>query len=318
MAGNRQIGNGIPLEKQRGDNIAVRQPAPAPNALTDALEAMPKGSSQEELKTAIGKLSPEDRCTQLLGQIDQAKVTLAAKRPLNRAELEKIRENFIAAFTYNSNAIEGNTLTLAETALVLQGVTISSKPVKEHLEAIGHRDAYLYIEKIVKDNPPITEELIKTLHSFVLLDEPLERGNYRTSQVMITGAVHTPPQAEFVPSLMKDLIADLQQSKLHAVEQAAMFHLDFEALHPFVDGNGRTGRLLMNLSLMKEGFLPINIKLEDRSRYYQAFRSYHTTHSPIEMINLTAEYALDALQSRLNIIDGKEAYIANLENRTNS
>jgi Fic family protein len=253
-------------------------------------------------------LDPEDKCTDLLEQIDKTRAALAGKRPLNQSELAKLREVFITDYTYNSNAIEGNTLTLQETAIVLEGITISGKSVKEHLEAVGHRDAFLYLESLVKEKRPFSEDVIKDIHSYVLLDEPLERGNYRTGNVGITGSPHIPPVFEIVPNLMKDLVLDFQNSKLHTIEQTAIFHLDFETIHPFINGNGRTGRLLMNLTLMKDGYLPINIKYANVSKYYSAFETYRKTHSPIDMIILTAEHALSALQDHLNIIEKKEEY----------
>ena len=241
----------------------------------------------------------EDLCEALLLEADALRERLLAAPPKNQAAMDKNGEAFLARYTYNSNAIEGNTLSLSETALVLQGVPIPSKPMKDHLEAIGHADAYRYVEGLAKSKPPITEELIKDVHSFVLLDKPMERGHFRTCDVVIVGAGHVPPSSDLVPALLRDLLADYSASSLHPIELAAMFHLDFESIHPFIDGNGRTGRLIMNLMLMKENYPPIIIAVANKARYIDCFRSYHADHSPRRMIRLVAECAVQELKSRL-------------------
>jgi Fic family protein len=215
-----------------------------------------------------------------------------------------LREEFLVNFTYNSNAIEGNTLTLQETALVLkEGMTIDRKPLKDHLEAVGHKDAWLYIEELVKNKVPISENLIKEVHSLVLMDRREDRGVYRRVPVTIMGAMQTPPQPYLVPSMMEQLIRNYHNNKsVHPVERISLFHLEFESIHPFIDGNGRTGRLLLNLELMKEGYPAINIKFSDRKRYYDCFKNYANDNSPSEMINLVRQYLEEELTRYLEII----------------
>ncbi|MDR2605788.1 MAG: cell filamentation protein Fic, partial [Oscillospiraceae bacterium] len=130
-------------------------------------------------------------------EIDRLKTELDAKRPLTSGELSRFREEFITEFTHDSTAIEGNTLTLQETERVLQGVTIAGKPLSEHLEAIGHRDAFVYVEELVRDKTELTEREIKRIHSLVLLDKPDDRGRYRSVPVRV--GEHTPPQPYLVP-----------------------------------------------------------------------------------------------------------------------
>jgi Fic family protein len=238
---------------------------------------------------------------ELIASIDKTKAELDGKRPLSQTALKVIREEFAARYTYNSNAIEGNTLTLDETALVLEGLTVAGKPLKDHLEAVGHRDAFEYLLRRLDDGITLTEQFVKEIHSFVLLNDPMERGNYRTNNVKITGSNVKLPCYEQVPDMMASLVKDIAVSKLHPVEKAAVYHLDFERIHPFIDGNGRTGRLIMNMLLMQEGYLPIDIKFANRDRYYQAFKSYDTTHSHDEMVLLVAEHELDELRGRLEI-----------------
>lgn len=226
-------------------------------------------------------------------------------RPLTKGELLRFREEFLINFTYNSNAIEGNTLTLQETALVIkEGITIDKKSLKDHLEAVGHKEAYLYVEELVQQKIPLSEKVIKDLHSLVLMDRREERGIYRRVPVTVMGAVHTPPQPYLVLSQMEQLILKYEEmSSRHIIERVSIFHLEFEAIHPFIDGNGRTGRLLLNLELMKEGFPPIDIKFGDRKRYYDCFASYHTSGSdPSEMVSLVEQYVEEELSRYVEIV----------------
>lgn len=243
--------------------------------------------------------------SKLLQQIDQLKEQLAHCRPLSPAEVDALREIFIVEHTYNSNAIEGNTLTLQETALVLQGITIDRKPLKDHLEVVGYKEAFEYVEQLAKEQKPMTEYEIRAIHSLVLADRKEDRGQWRRVPVRIIGAATTPVQPYQIEPMIGALLADMDTiyRKLHVVEQAALFHLRFESIHPFIDGNGRTGRLLMNLQLIKAGYPPINVKFADRRRYYEAFDSYATTGSPEAMVTLIAEYLIERLQSMLEIID---------------
>lgn len=226
-------------------------------------------------------------------------------RPLNEGELLRLREEFLINFTYNSNAIEGNTLTLQETALIIKdGITIDKKPLKDHLEAVGHKEAFLYVEELVKQKVPMSEKVIKEIHSLVLMDKREDRGIYRRVPVSIMGAVHTPPQPYLVPAQMEQLILHYEQlSSLHVVERVAIFHLAFEAIHPFIDGNGRTGRLLLNFDLMKEGYPPINIKFGDRKHYYNCFTSYHENgNDPSEMVSFVTQYLGEELSRYVEIV----------------
>lgn len=235
---------------------------------------------------------------ELFAEVDALKAELDKRRPLTQGELQRLREEFLVEYTYNSNAIEGNTLTLQETALVLEGVTVDKKPLKDHLEAVGHRDAFLYVQELVKDNVPFSEYIIKQIHTLVLMDRPEDRGVYRRIPVRIMGAHQEPPDPILVPEQMEKLVAEFAgNKKMHPIERAALFHLKFEGVHPFVDGNGRTGRLIMNLMLMQAGYPPINVKYSDRKRYYEAFDGYYRDNSSANMISIIAE----ELTHRLNM-----------------
>lgn len=241
----------------------------------------------------------------LLNRIDQLKANLSQFRLLTPAETEALRQEFIVEHTYNSNAIEGNTLTLQETQLVLQGITIDQKPLKDHLEAVGYKEAYEYMEQLAREQRELTLYEICSIHSLVLADRQKDRGRFRRVPVRIAGALTTPVQPYQIEPMMSALLADMDSlyHHLHVVEKAALFHLRFEAIHPFIDGNGRTGRLLMNLQLIKAGYPPINVKFSDRRRYYQAFDDYARSGSPDSMTTLIAEYLEQRLQSMTDVLN---------------
>ena len=236
----------------------------------------------------------------LISQIDQKKRLLDQCRPLTEGELERLRDEFIVEYTYNSNAIEGNTLTLRETDLVLQGLTIDQKPLKDHMEAIGHKEAFAFVSDLVKENASISESIIKKIHYLVLADKKDDRGVYRKVPVRIMGAQHEPVQPYLIEPAMEQLLRAYEKSAEHIITKLARFHIEFEGIHPFIDGNGRTGRLLVNLELMKAGYPPIDIKFTDRITYYNAFDAYHVKHDLSAMENLLAGY----VNARLDVYLG--------------
>lgn len=227
--------------------------------------------------------------TGLVREVDALKAELARRRPLSSGECERLRESFLVDYTHASTAIEGNALTLSETALALKGMTIGQKPLKDHLEAVGHRDAFLFLEDVVRRGEAISEQLVKRIHALVLADRPMDCGTYRRIPVVITGAIHTPPQPYLVGSQMETWVRDLQKTHLHPIVVAAISHLKFEAIHPFIDGNGRTGRLLVNFILMRAGYLPVSVKYENRVAYYSAFTSFHRDGDAVPMARIFLE-----------------------------
>ena len=237
-------------------------------------------------------------------EVDYKKEKLAAMRPLTAGEVERLRDEFMIEFTYNSNAIEGNTLTLKETAMALEGMTIDKKPLKDHLEAVGHRDAFLYVQDIAKKDMPLSENVIKNIHSLVLMNRPEDKGVYRRIPVKIMGAYTEPVQPYLIEPKMAELLTADNERKgvLHDIERVARFHLEFEGIHPFIDGNGRTGRLLMNLELIKCGYPPINVKFADRKRYYDAFDAYYKDGNACKMIDMIAEYVNERLGEYLDVL----------------
>ena len=240
----------------------------------------------------------------LLANIERKHELLSSKRPLTPGEVERLANEFMVEFTYNSNAIEGNTLTLKETALALEGITVDQKPLKDHLEAVGHRDAFLYVQDIAKSEVELSEYVIKNIHSLVLMNRPEDKGQYRRIPVRIMGAYTEPVQPYLIEPKMVDLLHanENRKSTMTTVERIAYFHLEFEGIHPFIDGNGRTGRLILNLELIRAGFPPINVKFEDRKRYYEAFDSFYRDGNASAMIELIAEYVDKRLDEYLEVL----------------
>lgn len=238
----------------------------------------------------------------ILSQIDRKKQELDKCRPLTEGEVERLNEEFVVEYTYNSNAIEGNTLTLRETDLVLRGLTVDRKPLKDHMEAVGHKEAFDYVSQLVKDKVPLSESVIKQIHFLVLADKRDDRGVYRRVPVRILGAKHEPVKPYLIEPKMEQLLRDFAESNEHIITKLARFHIEFEGVHPFIDGNGRTGRLLVNLELMKAGYPPIDIKFSDRIAYYNAFDEYCVNHNPSAMESLFAGYVNERLDVYLKML----------------
>lgn len=210
-------------------------------------------------------------------KLDCLKAKLDSYRPLPPEIVSNLHENLVLRWTYNSNAIEGNTLTLKETKVALEGITVGGKTPREHFEAINHRDAILYVEELVKQNEPLSEWQIKSLHQLILkkIDDN-NAGRYRN--VTVAGAKHRPSDHVKLAEKMVAFIRwyEAEALSLHPVERTTRVHVDFVKIHPFSDGNGRTSRLLMNLELMKADFPPAVLSVEKRLPYYETLDIAHT------------------------------------------
>ena len=238
----------------------------------------------------------------LLDAIDSKKLELTSRRPLTEGESMRLFEQFAIEYTYNSNAIEGSTLTLRETDMVLRGLTIDKKPLRDHMDAIGHREAFDFVNELVKNNALMTESIIKQIHFLVLADKKEDRGVYRKVPVVIMGAKNEPVPNFLIQPSMEQLLQRYYNSNEHIITRLAKFHIEFENIHPFIDGNGRTGRLLVNLELMKAGYPPIDIKFLDRLSYYNAFDEYHVSNSSSAMDNLFEKYVNERLDFYLSML----------------
>lgn len=210
----------------------------------------------------------------LESRIDAKFLKLNSLRPLPETAVRKLKEKFEVDMTYNSNAIEGNRLSLRETYLVLRrGITISGKSLEEHLEAKNHLEALEYTYKLIDSKKRFSEKDILELHRMVMskIDESIA-GRYRNQQVFIEGAVHLPPPPEKVPGLMEGVVREINKKSkgLGTIKAASVVHHLITWIHPFTDGNGRMARLLLNLILMRGGFPPIVLHRTKRKSYYAA------------------------------------------------
>ena len=247
----------------------------------------------------------------LLSEVDVLKAQLSEKRPLPPEALTKIQNAWDIENTYESNRIEGNTLTLQETALVVnEGMTISGKSMREHLEAINHAEALSYIQDIAKDNIAIDERTIKDIHAIILRGiDRKNAGAYRSVPVMISGSRHTPPQPYLVEPLMEQFMATFKQKETsgeHPVLTAAYLHDELVRIHPFIDGNGRTSRLLMNLYLLRNGYTQITLKSDAEAKisYYTALERSHVDKCPQDFQKLVIEAEKLSLGKYLSILAG--------------
>lgn len=228
---------------------------------------------------------------------------------LRQNNSEKVAKAFEIEYTYESNKIEGNTLTLQETALVIEkGLTIGGKSLNEHLEALNHSHAIEFIKEIVQENEPITERNLLQIHRLILQGiDNTNAGKYRNVQVLISGAKHIPPQPYLVPKQMEDLFIWYKENKnlLHPIELSAEMHERLVTIHPFIDGNGRTSRLLMNLILLQNGF-PIAILKGDtvnRLKYYGALETAQTENNKKPFLNLIAENVKECMERILHVLN---------------
>ena len=231
--------------------------------------------------------------------IDDLKAKLDQHRPLSPAIVKNLHEDLILRWTYHSNAIEGNTLTLLETKIVLEGITVGGKALREHFEAINHRDAILYVEDIIKKNEPFSEWQIRNIHQLILKNIDDENaGRYRQQNVLISGATTNPPDYTLLNDKMAQFIDwyNTDAHKLHPLERAAKVHADFVGIHPFIDGNGRTSRLLMNLELLKAGYPPSVITVDNRLAYYEALDQWMAYGNTEPFMNLVATVVLDGFK----------------------
>ena len=222
-------------------------------------------------------LSYRDKLQPSYDRLYEKKALLKEARPLPQIALHKIKEALAVEWTYNSNSIEGNTLTLQETQLVLQeGITIKGKSLREHFEAKNHELALNHLYTLVHKNYQLNARDILDLHRYVLrsIEEDFA-GRLRSGGVRISGANFVPPNARKVPDLLDELIAFVLENplQLNDIELATIFHHKFVWIHPFFDGNGRTVRLVMNLLLLKVGFTPAIILSNDRKKYYTALNA---------------------------------------------
>ena len=275
------------------------------------------------------KMEEQQKYIDIIGEIDNSYALMKQVRPLSAGELKYFNNEFSISASHNSNAIEGNTFTFDETKLLIEkGIVTGAHSLRESEDIVGYKQAFDFLYESVKEKKPITEEFIKQVHGFVLRGDE-ESGKYRTIQNYVgnmTRIVYTPCPPSQVPEKMKAYVAEVQTDCKHNAELAeqgqfnwvelfhnlAKHHIEFENMHPFVDGNGRTGRLLLIYEMISLGLLPVDIRYEEHDRYYAAISSYRDKEkysTRIEsktegMAKLLAESELASMKIWLSIYSG--------------
>ena len=245
----------------------------------------------------------------LMQRIKEKKKQLDDLKPLSRDALKKILEDIRLRHTYHSDAIEGNTLTLKETKLVLEeGITIGGKPLKDHIEIRNDAEAFDLMVDLVHDKKSISQHAIQQIHEAVTKGVLKDAGRYRTGNVRITGSAVTSPNYLKIVRLMKEYIQNIEKFKINTIKKSAFIHHRIVWIHPFFDGNGRVARLLTNLYLMKKGYPPIILKKEDRKKYYKTLNEAdHGDLSPFT--NFIARAVNESLQYYLSVFVDEEHLI---------
>lgn len=208
--------------------------------------------------------------------LEKKQIVEEGKPSIDKITLSSYEKDFELTYTHNSTAIEGNTLTLMETKVVLEdGISVGGKALREIYEVVNHKKAYRYIQKCITKGKKLDENIVKDIHQN-LTENIIAGGIYRNQEVRISGAGHIPPVGTDMYIQIKNFYADLEWKEqiLNPIEYAAWTHAEFVRIHPFIDGNGRTSRLIMNYQLMSKGFLPISIAKENRLDYYNALEEY--------------------------------------------
>ncbi|MEQ8880140.1 MAG: Fic family protein [Cyclobacteriaceae bacterium] len=275
-----------------------------------SVEALQLAESRVEYlvqKRSKAQTVPKD-LKEKLEILDKLKAKWDTRPPLGVSQLKRMQEYFDVDYTYESNRIEGNTLSLQETALVVnEGLTIGGKSMREHLEAINHQEAIAFIRELVISKEDISKRVVLDIHRLVLKEvDSANAGVYRSIPVRITGSDTVLPQPYLIDQLMHDYFEFymIQSSRMHPVLLAAEMHERLVSIHPFIDGNGRTARLVMNLILLKNGYTRANIKgsTESRMAYYQALQSVQKDANPIPFYHIVAEETIRSIEAHLELI----------------
>lgn len=239
-----------------------------------------------------------------LQQADQLKAQLNELRPLPPDVVDELRHRYTVRFTYNSNAIEGNTLSQTETEMLLDhGITVGGKTLVEHLEVVGHRDAISFIQELAESKALIRAFEIRQIHALIMQSIAREEaGQYRRISVQSAGTGYVYPPPNLIEGLMADFISWLTSpSALHPLELATEAHLRFVTIHPFRDGNGRTGRLLLNLLLLEAGYPIVVITNAQRAAYLDAIVAYQQQQGITPLLELVVNGAIESLSETLEV-----------------
>lgn len=270
-----------------------------------ALKALMIAEQEIKYNRNVSKLKISATLENLLKEIDHLKAKLDTYRQFDSYRITQALE---LEYTFESNRIEGNTMTLRETDMVInEGLTISGKSMREHLEAINHQEAIGFIKDLMQRNVSLNERDLLSIHNLILRGIiPEDAGRYRKVQVMIKGSSHMPPQPYMVSKAMEDYFIwyEINKNKLHPVILAAEMHERLVTIHPFIDGNGRTSRLVMNLILLQKGYIIANIKgdYDSRIQYYQSLETAQTKNNKEDFLLFIAQIEKENLERYISII----------------
>jgi Fic family protein len=270
-----------------------------------ALKALKVAEDEIKYNKAISNLKISTSLEKILKEIDILKDKLDSYRQFDSY---KIKQALELEYTFESNRIEGNTLTLRETDMVInEGLTISGKSMREHLEAINHQEALGFIKDLMQKNNALNERDLLSIHNLILRGIiPEDAGRYRKVQVMIQESTHMPPQPLLVAQEMEEYFIwyEINKNKLHPIILAAEMHERLVTIHPFIDGNGRASRLVMNLILMQKGYLIANIKgdYENRMQYYQSLEKAQTKKDKEDFLLFIAQIEKESLERYISIL----------------
>ena len=248
------------------------------------------------------------RNVNVFDEADALKLKLGKKKALPQSTTRRLKNEFLQEFVYNSCAIDGNSLSRREIIQVLDGNVIPNRPLKDHLDAAGARDALEYVFEAVNEKAPLSENTIKQIHSLALIASAREKGHYRTRGLRVRDAYVEPVQPYMLKSRMNDLIFEnnRRKKKMHPLERIARFHLEFKGLHPFADANGMTNRLILNFELLQEGYPPADIPCSKRKEYFEAFDAYYRDGDAAPMIDLITAATEEAMRERLKVYEMKQ------------
>ena len=239
--------------------------------------------------------------------LEKKRIFEQGKDKISEVTLTSYEKDFELTFTHHSTAIEGNTLTLLETKVVLEdGISIGGKELREIYEVVNHKKAYRYVKQCIAKGRRLDENIVKDIHE-ILMENIIQGGIYRNQEVRITGAGHTPPCGNDMFVQIKNFYTDFEwkENVLNMIEMAAWTHAEFVRVHPFIDGNGRTARLLMNYQLMINGFLPVSVAKENRLQYYNALEKYAVEADLAEFTDLIARLEEEQLDCYIRLIESE-------------
>lgn len=256
--------------------------------------------SDERVRTK-GEKTPKKKQYNDFTRLDFLKNMLAELPDVNVSAGEQLREDFTGSFTYNCGALEGNTMSQQEVNRVLSGQVCEGHSMDEHLGVVGLKDAWEYARVCAADKKPLSQQIIRNVHSYAMLNDPFGKGKYRKVKVRIKGTDSDPVYLDLMEPRINELLnLNTQRKKeMHPIERIARFHLEFEGIHPFARGNGIVGRILTNIELMQNGYPPINFRKNQQQKYEEAIHAYYLSHQPEAMIKLISENLEDSLEKQV-------------------